>query len=103
MILNSQSIANGRFQHNYIALFVFFRPDHYLVGTFLVSEINLMNYSVVVDLADIVHQGKQAPLDIRLGFCADCEAVQAFQDTDIGKYRLDDGQSSGIDLFAKRV
>lgn len=62
-----------------------------------------MDQPVIVDLADIVHQGKQAPLDIYLGFGADCEAVQAFLDADIGKYRLDDGQSSGIDLFAKRV
>ena len=47
-----------------------------------------------------MYQGKQAPLDIHLGFGADCEVVQAFLDADIGKDRLDNGQSSGIDLFA---
>ena len=59
-----------------------------------------VNHSVLVDLADIVHQGKQPPLDIHLGFGAQGEVVQTLLDTDIGKDRLNNGQASGIDLFA---
>ena len=54
----------------------------------------------MVDLADVVDQGKQAPLDIHLGFGAQGETIQTFLDADIGKYRLDDGQAPGIDLPA---
>jgi len=52
-----------------------------------------------MDLADVVHQGKQPPLHIHLGLGAQGELVQSFLNADIGEHRLDDCQASGVDLF----
>ena len=57
----------------------------------------LITPPILVDLADIVHQGKQSPLNVYLGFGTQRESVHMFLDTNIGEHRLDDGQASGID------
>jgi len=58
-----------------------------------------MSHPICVDLADIVHQSEQPPLDIHLGFGTQGEAIQSLLNADVGKHRLDNGQAPGIDLF----
>ena len=59
-----------------------------------------MDRSEGVDLADVVHQGKQAPLYIHFPFGPQSEAMHALLDTDVGKDRLNDSQASRIDLLS---
>ena len=53
-----------------------------------------------VDLADVMYDGKQVPLYIHFQFGPYCEAVHVLVDTDVGKDRLDDPESPGINAFA---
>lgn len=53
-----------------------------------------------VDLADVVDQGEQPPLDIHLGFGAQGESIHVFLHADIGKNRFNNTQPPGIDLLA---
>ena len=54
----------------------------------------------MVDFTNIMHESKQLPLYIHLDFRAQGEVVQSFLNSDIGEDRLDNSQTSGIDLFA---
>ena len=54
----------------------------------------------MVDFTNIMYQSKQFPLHIDLDFRPYGEVIQALLHADVGKDRLDDRQSSGIDLFA---
>ena len=53
-----------------------------------------------VDLTDIVYQSEQPPLYIHFQFGTQSEAVHALVHTDVGKDRLDNAQSSGVDLLS---
>ena len=53
-----------------------------------------------MDLAEIMYQGEQSPLYIHFQFGPEREAVHALLDTDVSEDRLDDSESSGIDLLA---
>ena len=53
-----------------------------------------------VNLADIVNQSEQPPLYIHFQFGAEREAVHVLLHTDVGKDRLDNTQTSGIDALS---
>jgi len=53
-----------------------------------------------MDFTNIVDQSEQHPLYIHLGFGPQGVVVQAFLYAEIGKHRLNDRQSSGIDPSA---
>ena len=53
-----------------------------------------------VDFANIVYQSKQPPLYIHFQFGTQREAVHALEHTDVGKHRLDDSQTPGINALA---
>ena len=59
--------------------------------------------SISVDFTNVVDQSEQHPLHIYLGFRPQGEVVQAFLYAEIGKHRLDDRQSPGIDLLPSGV
>ena len=59
-----------------------------------------VEHSKRVDLTDIVNQSEQPPLYIHFQFGTQREAMHALLHTDVGKDRLDDSESSGIDLLA---
>lgn len=59
-----------------------------------------VEHSKRVDLTDIVNQREQSPLYIHFQFGTQSEAVHALLHTDVGKDRLDDCESSGIDLLS---
>lgn len=52
--------------------------------------------------SNIMHQSKQLPLHIHIGFGLYGEVVQALLNAVLGEHRLDNGQTPGIDLFALR-
>ena len=54
----------------------------------------------MVDFTNIMHESEQLPLYIHLDFRAHGEVIQSFLNSDIGEDRLDNSQTSGIDLFA---
>ena len=53
-----------------------------------------------LDFTDIVHQREQPPLYVHFRFRTKRESVQALVDTEVGKDRLNNAQSSGIDSLA---
>ena len=59
-----------------------------------------MNAPIPVDFTNVVDEREQLPLDIDLGFGAEGKVVQTFLDAQIGKDRLHDRQSPGVDLPA---
>jgi hypothetical protein len=59
-----------------------------------------MNSPVALDFTNVVDESEQLPLDIHFGFGAEGEVVQVFLDAEIGKDRLHDRQTPGVDLPA---
>lgn len=53
------------------------------------------------DFTNIMDQSEQFPLNIDLPFSAKGEAIQTLVNPDVGKDRLHDRQTSGIDLPAR--
>lgn len=61
-----------------------------------------MNAPIPVDFTNVMDESEQLPLDIDLGFRTDGEVVQAFLHAEVGKDRLDDRQTPGINFPAFR-
>ena len=53
-----------------------------------------------VNFTNIMYQSEQSPLYIHFGFGPQREAVHPLLHTDVGKDRLDNAQSSGIDALS---
>ena len=58
------------------------------------------NPPVLLDFTNVVDESEQLPLHIHFGFGAEGEVVQPFLDAEIGKDRLHDRQTPGVDLPA---
>ena len=61
-----------------------------------------VNTPIPVDFTNVMDQRKQFPLHIDFGFRADGEVIQSFLDAEVGKDRLNAGQTPGLDLPAGR-